>query len=103
MYQLADGQTSIDVTLENDMLWLTQKQIGELFGTQRPTITKHLSNIFKNKELEEASVCSILELTASDGKKYKTKYYSLDAVLSIGYRVNSKNATQFRKGSISAS
>jgi len=96
IYQTPDGQTSIDVTLENDTVWLTQKQIAELFGTQRPAITKHLSNIFKSKELEENSVCSILEHTASDGKRYKTQYYSLDAVLSVGYRVNSKNATQFR-------
>ncbi|BAV09535.1 Fic/DOC family protein [Filimonas lacunae] len=96
IYQSSDGQTAIDVTLENDTLWLTQKQIAELFGTQRPAITKHLNNLFKTNEIEENSVRSILEHTATDGKKYETKYYNLDAVLSVGYRVNSKNATRFR-------
>ena len=96
IYQTPDGQATIDVTLENDTIWLTQKQIAELFETQRPAITKHLSNIFKSKELEEMSVCSILEHTATDGKVYKTKYYNLDIILSVGYRVNSRNATQFR-------
>jgi len=96
IYQTADGQTAIDVKLEKDTIWLTQKQIAELFGTQRPAITKHLSNIFKTNELKEAAVCSILEHTAADGKNYSTKYYSLDVILSVGYRVNSKNATQFR-------
>lgn len=96
IYQTPDGQTNIDVTFENDTIWLTQKQIAELFGTQRPAITKHLSNVFKTKELEEDSVCSILEHTAADGKNYKTKYYNLDVILSVGYRVNSRNATLFR-------
>ena len=75
---------------------MTQAQIAELFGTGRQAITKHLKNIFSSEELEENSVCSILELTASDGKVYKTKVYNLDAILSVGYRVNSKNATLFR-------
>ena len=76
---------------------LHRPQIAELFGTQRPAITKHLSNIFKCGELEEKSVCSILEHTASDGKNYSTKFYNLDAILSVGYRVNSVNATKFRQ------
>ena len=76
---------------------MTQAQIAELFGTGRQTITKHLKNIFSSSELDENSVCSILELTASDGKVYKTKVYNLDAILSVGYRVNSKNATLFRR------
>jgi prophage maintenance system killer protein len=67
-----------------------------LFGTKRPAITKHLSNIFKSKELQEKSVCSILEHTAADGKVYKTRFYNLDAIISVGYRVNSSRATQFR-------
>lgn len=96
IYKTPGGNSVLDVTLENDTIWLTQKQIAELFDIQRPAITKHLSNIFKTKELEEESVCSILEHTARDGKVYKTRYYNLDAILSIGYRVNSKNATQFR-------
>ncbi len=78
------------------MVWLTQSQIAELFGTQRPAITKHLSNIFRSKELSKLSVSSKMEHTASDGKTYKTWYYNLDAIISIGYRVNSTQATQFR-------
>lgn len=96
IYQTADGSTAVDVRLEQDMVWLTQAQIADLFGTKRPAITKHLSNIFKNNELDKDSVCSILEHTAADGKRYKTQYYNLDAIISVGYRVNSVNATQFR-------
>lgn len=96
LYQTTDGETAIDVTLEQDTIWLTQKQIAELFGTKRPAITKHLKNIFLSGELDEGSVSSILEHTADDGKKYATLFYNLDAILSVGYRVNSKNATQFR-------
>ena len=86
----------LEVRLENETVWLTQAQIAELFGTGRQAITKHLKNIFNSNDLEENSVCSILELTAADGKTYKTKIYNLDAILSVGYRVNSKNATSFR-------
>ena len=96
IYQTPDGVTNLDVRLENETIWLTQAQIAELFGTKRQAITKHLKNIFQDAELEEYSVCSILEHTAKDGKMYQTKFYSLDAILSVGYRVNSKNATQFR-------
>lgn len=88
---------SLDVRVEKETVWLTQPQIAELFGTKRPAITKHLSNIFKSGELDENSVCSILEHTATDGKNYRTKFYNLDAILSVGYRVNSINATQFRQ------
>jgi len=87
----------VKVRLEKETVWLTQAQIAELFGTKRPAITKHLSNIFNSGELVENSVCSILELTAADGKKYNTKMYNLDAILSVGYRVNSINATMFRQ------
>lgn len=98
IYQTEDGQTQIDVRMENDTVWLTQKQIAELFGTKRPAITKHLKNIYASKELDENSTCSILEHMGNDGKQtYNTKYYNLDAVLSVGYRVNSKNATRFRQ------
>lgn len=96
IYQAPDGTTNLDVRLEEDTVWLTQAQIGQLFGTQRQAITKHLKNIFNSGELTEFSVSSILELTASDGKMYNTKFYNLDAILSVGYRVNSHNATQFR-------
>lgn len=98
IYQTEDGQTQIDVRMENDTVWLTQKQIAELFGTKRPAITKHLKNIYASEELDENSTCSILEHMGNDGKQtYNTKYYNLDAVLSVGYRVNSKNATRFRQ------
>ena len=98
IYQTEDGQTQIDVRLENDTVWLTQAQIAELFGTKRPAITKHLKNIYDSEELDERSTCSILEHMGNDGKQtYSTKYYNLDAILSVGYRVNSKNATKFRQ------
>ena len=96
LYQ-PDEAVKLEVRLEDETVWLTQAQIAELFGTGRQTITKHLKNIFSSSELDEKSVCSILELTASDGKVYKTKVYNLDAILSVGYRVNSKNATLFRR------
>ena len=86
----------LEVRLEYETVWLTQAQIAELFGIKRPAITKHLSNIFKSGELFENSVCSILEHTANDGKIYSTRFYNLDAILSVGYRVNSINATLFR-------
>ncbi len=87
----------LEVRLENETVWLTQQQIADLFGTKRPAITKHLSNIFKSGELYENSVRSILEHTAADGKIYRTQFYNLDAILSVGYRVNSRNATLFRQ------
>ena len=87
----------LEVRLENETVWLTQQQIADLFGTKRPAITKHLRNIFKCGELDQNSVSSILEHTASDGKIYSTQFYNLDAILSVGYRVNSINATQFRR------
>ena len=89
---------SLEVRLDEDTVWLTQQQIAELFGTQRPAITKHLNNIYASQELDEASTCSILELMGNDGKQvYKKKFYNLDAILSVGYRVNSRNATLFRQ------
>ncbi len=96
IYQTKDKKVQLQVKLEKETIWLTQKQIARLFGIQRPAITKHLSNIFKGKELQKDSVCSILEHTARDGKVYSTKYYNLDAIISVGYRVNSSRATQFR-------
>lgn len=97
IYQTSDGQTQIDVRLEEETVWLTQSQIAKLFGTKRPAITKHLKNIYDSEELDEVSTCSILEHMGNEGKQsYSTKFYNLDAILSVGYRVNSKNATQFR-------
>ncbi|EDZ90016.1 virulence protein RhuM/Fic/DOC family protein [Francisella tularensis] len=97
-----DGNIELKTTVENETVWLTQKQIAELFDVQRPAITKHLSNIFKSNELDENVVCSILEHTTKHGaiqdkkQSQKTKIYNLDAIISVGYRVNSKKATQFR-------
>ncbi len=96
LYQPNDA-IHLEVRMANESVWLTQPQIAMLFGVQRPAITKHLRNIFKSGELEESSVSSILEHTATDGKTYQTQFYNLDAILSVGYRVNSINATMFRK------
>lgn len=96
LYTSADGEVRVDVFVNDETVWLTQKAIGELFGVQRPAITKHLGNIFLSGELVENSVSSILEHTAEDGKSYQTKFYNLDVIISVGYRVNSKQATQFR-------
>lgn len=89
-------KNKVEVRLQADTVWLTQAQIADLFGTQRPAITKHLSNIFRSKELIKSSVSSKMEHTAADGKTYKTEFYNLDAIISVGYRVNSTRATQFR-------
>lgn len=95
-YLSDDARIMLDVRVENETVWLTQAQIGILFGVQKAAISKHLKNIFSSGELCQESVVSILETTAKDGKTYEVRYYNLDAVLSIGYRVNSYQATQFR-------
>lgn len=93
-----DGELHLEVRLENETVWLTQAQIAELFGTKRPAITKHLKNIYASQELDEHSTCSVLEHMGNASQQvYETKYYNLDAILSVGYRVNSKNATLFRR------
>jgi len=96
LYSTPSGEVRINVYLENETVWLTQKAMSELFGVNVPAISKHLSNIFEEGELNEVSVISILETTATDGKNYKTNFYNLDAIISVGYRVNSSKATQFR-------
>lgn len=96
IYRTSDRRVQLEVKFEKETVWLSQKQIAELFGTQRPAITKHLNNIFATKELDKKSVCSILEHTAADGKAYQTQFYNLDAIISVGYRINSRRATQFR-------
>lgn len=96
LYQ-PDNSISLEVRVEDETVWLTQAQIADLFGVKQPAISKHLKNIFQSGELSENSVYSILEYTATDGKTYKTKFYNLDAILSVGYRVNSRNATLFRQ------
>jgi len=96
LYTSPQGGIKVEVFLYKENIWLTQDRMAELFDVQRPAVTKHLINIFESGELDEKSVSSLLEHTASDGKKYKTKFYNLDAIISVGYRVNSSKATQFR-------
>ena len=96
LYTTPNSEIRVEITMHNETVWLPQKEIAKLFDVQRPAVTKHLRNIFESGELEENSVSSILEHTANDGKKYQTKFYNLDAILSVGYRVNSLKATQFR-------
>lgn len=102
IYTSEDGSISLDTKLENDTIWLTQKQMAELFGVKTPAISKHLKNIFAEGELNEKVVISILETTTKHGaikdktQKSTTQFYNLDAVISVGYRVNSSRATQFR-------
>lgn len=102
LYTAPNGDIKVEVLLNDETIWLTQDRMAELFGVQRPAITKHLKNIFDTGELEEKVVSSILELTTEHGaiagktQTKKVKYYNLDAVISVGYRVNSTQATQFR-------
>jgi len=96
LYTTKDGKAAVDVKLENETVWLTQKQMAELFGRDRKTITRHVANIFKEGELEKSSVSSKFEHTAEDGKTYDTFFYNLDVIISVGYRVRSKRGTQFR-------
>jgi hypothetical protein len=91
------NENTIEVRVEDETVWLTQKLIGELFDKSRNTITEHLQNIFKEGELDENSVCREFRHTGTDGKEYNTKFYNLDAIISVGYRVNSLRATQFRQ------
>ncbi len=91
-----DKNKRIDVQLENDTIWLNTNQMALLFDVKRPAIVKHIQNIYKSGELKKDSTCSILEQVAADGRKRKINYYNLDVIISVGYRVNSKKATQFR-------
>ena len=97
MYQ-PDETIRLEVRVESETVWLNQLQMAELFGTKRPAITKHLNNIYKCEELSEESTCSILEHMGNDGKQlYTTKYYNLDAIISVGFRVNTKRGIEFRQ------
>jgi len=102
LYKTPNGDVKVDVLLQNETIWMPQKKIAELFDVQRPAITKHLKNIFESGELDEKVVCSILELPTQHGaiadktQNNPTKFYNLDAIIAVGYRVNSKRATQFR-------
>ena len=95
-YKAENNTVKVEILLYNENLWLTQAKMAELFDVQKAAISKHLKNIFSTGELHEDSVVSILETTAPDGKRYKVKYYNLDAIIAVGYRVNSKKATMFR-------
>jgi hypothetical protein len=96
LYEAADGKVAVKVVFARETFWLTQKTMAELFGVNVPAVNKHLKNIFETGELVEGPVVSILETTAADGKNYPTRFYNLDAVIAVGYRVNSLKATQFR-------
>jgi len=96
IYTSDDGTTKIDLCLEDETIWLSQQRIAELFNTSKQNVSLHVKNIFESGELDENSVVKDILTTASDGKKYKTKHYNLDVVISVGYRVNSTQATHFR-------
>lgn len=96
MYHTEDGQTKIDVRMENETVWLTQSQIVELFQSSKSNISEHIKHIFDEGELEENAVVRNFRTTAVDGKKYNMKYYNLDVIISVGYRVKSHRGTQFR-------
>jgi len=96
LYTTPEGEVKVEIYLHDETIWLTQKAIGSLFGKSKATISEHLSKIFQTEELDETSVVRNFRTTAQDGKYYNTKYYNLDAVISVGYRVNSYQATQFR-------
>jgi hypothetical protein len=96
LYTAPNGKVKLEIFLKDENIWLTQKRMGELFNVGVPAINKHLKNIFDTGELIEEAVVSKMEITASDGKTYQTKFYNLDAIISVGYRVNS---TQAKHGS----
>lgn len=96
LYQSSDGTVKIDVRLDDETVWLTQDQMGQLFGKSKSTISEHIANIFKERELFAVSVVRNFRTTASDGKNYDTNYYNLDVIISVGYRVKSHQGTQFR-------
>jgi hypothetical protein len=97
IFKTKDKKTQIEVRFENDTVWLTQQQMAELFRQTKQNISLHINNCFKEKELRAASVVKESLVTAADGKRYKTKYYNLDVIISVGYRVKSIRGTQFRK------
>jgi hypothetical protein len=96
LYTTPNGKVKVEIFLHDENIWLTQAKIAELFGVDRSVITKHLKSIFQSNELHEDSVCAKIAHTAGDGKTYLTQFYNLDAIISVGYRVNSTQATHFR-------
>ncbi len=100
IYTASDGQTQLDVRLENDTIWLSQAQMAELFSTDRTVIVRHINNIYKTDELSIDSTCAKIAQVRQEGKRIVTReipFYNLDMIISVGYRVNSKNATAFRR------
>ena len=97
VYQAKNGAIELRGDASHETLWATQAQIAEVFQTERSVITKHIRNIFENKELNREAVCAKFAHTAEDGKMYQVQFYNLDVIISVGYRVNSKTATQFRQ------
>lgn len=99
LYQTSDGQSNLEVKLENDTVWLTQAQIALLYGVDRTVIVRHINNIYKSEELVEDSTCAKIAQVQKEGNREvhrQVNYYNLDVIISVGYRVNSRNATQFR-------
>ena len=96
LYKTDNEEVKVEILLHNENLWLTQAKMAELFDVQKAAISKHLKNIFESGELQESSVVSKMETTASDGKNYNTNIYNLDAIIAVGYRINFKKATMFR-------
>ena len=96
IYKSKDGQTRLDVRLEDETVWLTQMQICELFQKSKANVSEHIKHIFKEGELDENSVVRKFRITAADGKEYDTNFYNLDMIISVGYRVKSIQGTQFR-------
>ncbi|MEG0546865.1 MAG: RhuM family protein, partial [Oscillospiraceae bacterium] len=96
IYQTEDGLTKIDVNMQGETVWLSQEQMTKLFQTTKQNISLHINNIFKDGELEKASVVKEYFTTGADGKNYKTKFYNLDVIISVGYRVKSQRGVQFR-------
>lgn len=97
LYNLSDDNGKVQVVIKDETLWCTQKAMAQLFGVDRSVVTKHLKNIFESSELQQDSVCANFAHTAEDGKTYNTQFYNLDAIISVGYRVNSVQATRFRQ------
>jgi len=96
IYQTESGETKLDVRFQDETVWLTQKQLCELFDKSKATVSEHIKHIFEEEELIENSVVRNFRTTAQDGKLYNTKFYNLDVIISVGYRVKSKQGTQFR-------
>ncbi len=96
VYESAKGKTQVEVRLQKESLWLSLQQMARLFGRDKSVISRHIQNILKDKELERKSVVANYATTAEDGKNYNVDYYNLDMIISVGYRVNYKQGTQFR-------